>query len=169
VSEAQLTALSDVSGLLEERGIDYWLFGGWAVDFYVGAVTRPHFDVDLAVWRADEQRLARLLEEDGWRHAPLPDEDGGTGYERGGVRLELTFLVREADGRVVLPLRAGPVPWPDRSLGDDVGELEGVPARLLALDALRAGKASPRDDPEDAAKDSADFRQLAARRAPGTP
>jgi hypothetical protein len=35
----QLSALARVSDLLETAGIDYWLFGGWAVDFYAGSVT----------------------------------------------------------------------------------------------------------------------------------
>ena len=61
MTDAQLSALSEVSRLLEEWAIDYWLFGGWAVDFYVGAVTRPHFDVDLAVWLADVPRIEALL------------------------------------------------------------------------------------------------------------
>jgi hypothetical protein len=167
---AQLTALADVSGQLAGAGIDHWLFGGWAVDFYAGSVTRPHFDVDLAVWLADLPRIEALLARGGWRHEPLPDEDGGTGYERGAVRLELTFLVRDGD-RVVIPLRRGPVPWPDGAFVTEVGELRGVRSPLIAFDALREGKSSPRDDPEDAVKDRADFRRLSdliPRRFPDT-
>jgi hypothetical protein len=44
----QLSVLRDVTGLLRSRTFDHWLFGGWAVDFYVGKVTRPHGDIDLA-------------------------------------------------------------------------------------------------------------------------
>jgi hypothetical protein len=68
----QLSALARVNELLEEAGIDYWLFGGWAVDFYVGSVTREHDDLDLAVWVADLPRIAELLRDDGWRHARSP-------------------------------------------------------------------------------------------------
>jgi hypothetical protein len=42
VHERQLSTLAGVSGLLVDAGLDWWLFGGWAVGFYVGAVTRPH-------------------------------------------------------------------------------------------------------------------------------
>jgi hypothetical protein len=94
-----------VGELLEEAGLAYWLFGGWAVDFYAGSVTRAHDDLDMAIWLEDLPAIAELLEADGWRHAPLHDEDGGTGYERGSVRLELTYLVRGSDGRVFTPLR----------------------------------------------------------------
>jgi hypothetical protein len=150
--------------LLEKAGIAYWLFGGWAVDFYVGSVTRTHDDVDLAVWLVDLPRIAELLQNDGWRHAPLDDEDGGTGYERGTVRLELTYLVRDGDRRIVTPLHHGQVAWPDEALANGADELCGVRARLVGLDALIRDKSSPRDDPEDAAKDRADFKHLARLR-----
>ena len=156
----QLAALADVDRLLREERLDYWLFGGWAVDFYAGRVTRPHFDVDIAIWLEALPLLDAALRSSGWRHAPDPEEDGGTGYERGGVRLELTYLVRREDGTVVTPLRDFEATWPEGAFGADTRELGGVRARLVSLDALAEGKASPRDDPDDAAKDRADFDVL---------
>jgi hypothetical protein len=159
MEDLQLSALAQVAALLERAGIDHWLFGGWAVDFHVGSVTRPHYDVDLAVWMHDVPRIEELLVTDGWRHAPEPDEDGGTGYEREGVRLELTFLVRDGE-QIFIPLREGRARWPEDALGEDIRELRGVRTRIIALDFLRRGKGTPRDDPEDAVKDRADFERL---------
>jgi hypothetical protein len=156
----QLSALARVSELLAEARIGYWLFGGWAVDFYVGSVTRAHDDLDIAVWLVDVPRIAQLLHGDGWRHAPLAEEDGGTGYEREAVRLELTYLIRDGDGRIFTPLREGRAAWSEEALANDVGELRGVRSRLVQLAALMRGKSSPRDDPEEAEKDRADFRRL---------
>jgi dihydrofolate reductase len=156
----QLAALAAVDALFETAGVAYWLFGGWAVDFYAGSITRPHSDVDIAVWLVDRPRIAALLEKDGWRHAPEPDEDGGTGYERAGIRLELTFLVRGDGGRVVTPLRTFDAAWPEDAFGDAVGELEGARARLVGLEALVRGKSTPREEPIEAARDRADFDVL---------
>jgi Aminoglycoside-2''-adenylyltransferase len=149
-SVAQLAALARVDTLFRQQGIDYWLFGGWAVDFYAGAVTRPHDDVDIAVRLRDHDRIAALLRRDGWVHAPEPDEQGGTGYEREGVRLELTFIEQ--------------VPFPADAFGDDRRELDGVGAQLMTLSALERGKSTPRDDPDDAAKGRADAETLQKRR-----
>ena len=156
----QLAALAQVHDRLARAGLDYWLFGGWAVDFYAGSITRAHDDVDIAVWVDDLPRVASLLEEDGWRHAPRDDEDGGTGYERDGVRLELTFLVRGPSGDVFTPFAHGRAEWSDGTFGDDARELAGVRARLVALEPLALGKSFSRDDPDDAAKDRADFERL---------
>ena len=160
LASAQLAALARVDALLERAGIAYWLFGGWAVDFYAGSITRLHGDVDIAVWLDALPRISALLEADGWRHAPEPDENGGTGYEREGVRLELTYLVRGEDGRVVTPLHDVEAPWPEGAFAADTRELRGVHARVISKAALTSGKSSPRDDPEDARKDDADFDVL---------
>jgi hypothetical protein len=171
----QLRALAKVGGLLERARISHWLFGGWGVDFHVGAVTRAHDDVDLAVWLEDVPRISELLKEEGWRHVPSEEDDGGTGFSRGPVRLELTFLVRDEDGRIVTPLRNGNALWPEGTFGDEVRTLESVRVRVVGLASLLQGKSSPREDSEDAAKDRADFSRLdrlrdtsaAARISPG--
>ena len=94
-----------VDALLGDAGIAYWLFGGWAVESHAGSITRPHDDIDIAVWLEDVPRIAELLTDAGWIHAPDVDEEGGTGFERADVRLELTYLVRRDDGSIVTPLR----------------------------------------------------------------
>jgi len=157
----QLDALAEFDCLAERVGIAYWLFGGWAVDFYAGRITRPHDDVDVAVWLADVPRITTLLEQDGWQHVPDADEDGGTGYERGGVRLELTFLVRSEAGVVATPLRDLDAPWPADAFASDTRELLGTRARLIDLGALRSSKSSRRAEPVEAAKDGADLETLA--------
>jgi hypothetical protein len=156
----QLSALAQTHELFTRSGIDYWLFGGWAVDFHAGSITRVHDDIDVAVWLDDRDRVARLLKGEGWKYAPEPDEDGGAGYERDGVRLELTFLVPVGGGEVYIPLRAGRVLWSDEPLSDDIAELFGVRARVLGLAELKRGKSRPRVDPAEAAKDRADFATL---------
>ena len=161
----QLEALASVDAAFAAAGIAYWVFGGWAVDFHAGAITRRHDDVDLAVWLHDLPRIAELLRVDRWRHAPEPDEDGGTGYERDGVRLELTFLEIDGDG-VYTPLRNGRARWPAGALGDDVLELRGARARVIGREALVRMKTDAREDPGDAAKDRADAQTLQERERP---
>lgn len=162
-SEAQLAALAGVIRLFDEAGVESWLFGGWAVDFHVGAVTRPHADLDLAVWASDLERIRPLLDSDGWTHAPEDDEDGYTGFERAGARLELAFLVRREDGRIATPVRSGFASWPAGAFGLESGELSGVRARLIGRAALREEKATVHDDPAVAAKDRSDLAALERR------
>jgi hypothetical protein len=160
--DAQLAALASIHELLDAHGIVYWLFGGWAVDFHAGKVSRPHDDLDLAVWLKDHDRIAALLATDGWSHTPEQGEDGYTGYQRNDVWLELAFLARDANGDTYTPLEEGRGTWPEGSFGNDVAELGGVRARVIGLGALKADKSELHDDPRVAAKDRADLATLAA-------
>lgn len=165
----QLQALDRVANALDGIDADYWLFGGWAVDFYARAITRSHDDLDLAVWQDDFPRIAEHLGNEGWTHQQSPDDDGGTAFGRQGVRLELTFLVRDEDGEIYTPLREGRGRWSEEALAADVRELNGVRARVVALLPLSRSKASSRDDPFEAAKDEADAKTLARLMASETP
>jgi hypothetical protein len=164
---AQLRTIGWVHTTFSGQGIDYWLFGGWAVDFHARRVTRDHADVDVSIWAADMDRVRALLEGDGWRHAPEPDEDGYTGYERGDVRLELALLERDDGGTVYTPLREGRGDWPAGSFGDDEAEVAGVVARVVGLAALLEDKVGPRLDQVSADKDQADVAVLASLRTGG--
>ena len=79
-AEEHLAAIASLSRALNRKAIDYWLFGGWAVDFWVGRVTREHDDVDIAAWRSDYDAIGSALQAADWRHTPVPDEVVGTRY-----------------------------------------------------------------------------------------
>jgi hypothetical protein len=152
----QLAALKRLHELFEEHEIEYWLFGGWAVDFHAGEPTREHADLDIALWERDKDRIETLLTAESWTHAPDPNEDGYTAYVREAVRLEVAFLALARSGEVFTPLKDGQGSWPDGAFGDDVHELLGTRVRTISLSALRADKSEIRDDPAVAAKDRLD-------------
>jgi hypothetical protein len=157
---AQLGTIGWLDEILTEQGLDYWLFGGWAVDFHAGRVTRDHADVDVAVWAADLDRIRALLQTEGWVHAPEPGEDGYIGYERQGVRLELAFLASDEAGTIYTPLAEGRGDWPASSFGDGRVELGGVSALAVSLTSLIEDKSGTRRDPVAAEKDLADVALL---------
>jgi hypothetical protein len=43
----------------------WFVAGGWALDLFLGRVTREHHDIDVAIFREDQIELRNLLE--GWR------------------------------------------------------------------------------------------------------
>ncbi|MBN6205122.1 hypothetical protein JYK21_01555 [Ralstonia pickettii] len=42
---SQLRVLSEISTLSKVIGFEYWLRGGWAIDFLLGKITRFHDDM----------------------------------------------------------------------------------------------------------------------------
>lgn len=160
-ARAQLAAVAEVDAALESRGLDHWLFGGWAVDLWCGRVTRDHHDIDVAVLLGDRPAIHDLLVEQGWAHTPEQGEDVGTRYRRGGVLLELTFVVVDGE-RVLLPFEAQPAVWSETPFGAARRTLHGTTARVIGLEVMLRDTSRPRDDADDAAKDRADHAALAS-------
>jgi hypothetical protein len=159
-SDEQLAAIASMSSVLDERRIEYWLFGGWAVDFWVGGVTREHDDIDVAAWREDYDAIGAALEGAGWQHTPVANEVVGTRYRLGRAEAEFTFVVADAEGRILIPITEQPIVWSTESFGDHRRALRGINSRTIPLALLRAGKATSREGAAEAAKDRADFEAL---------
>ncbi|GAA2860013.1 hypothetical protein Acy02nite_56150 [Actinoplanes cyaneus] len=66
--QEQLEAIVEVTAL----GLEVWLRGGRAMDFFLGRVTRPHRDVDWFAWSSDAGRLAAALTGRGYELLPEP-------------------------------------------------------------------------------------------------
>lgn len=126
-AEAQLRAVAEISEVAARENIAVWLRGGWAMDFTLGRVTRPHADVDWFCFAADADRLGSALVALGFTGYGEGLRELQRDYLRDGVDVGVALLGRDAAGRVVVP--AGPyagAPWPD-------GMLDAVPGRLGAL------------------------------------
>jgi hypothetical protein len=161
MNHEQLDAIDHIRGLLGRLEIPYWLFGGWAVDFYAGGVTREHSDIDIAIWCSDLDRTTRALDQDGWRVALVSAEQGLLQLQKHAVCLDLTYLERdEATGSVYTPLPAGRGAWADDAFGEDLAELRGIRVRVVSLDSLVGDKSEDRSDPGTRAKDRADLAVL---------
>lgn len=44
--QTQLSAITEILHAANTSGIEIWLRGGWAMDFYLSQVTRDHEDID---------------------------------------------------------------------------------------------------------------------------
>jgi len=53
-----------VAALMREFEPDWFIAGGWAIDLYLEKITRPHEDIEIAIFRQDQIALQNYL--DGW-------------------------------------------------------------------------------------------------------
>jgi hypothetical protein len=162
--ETGLAAIGRLGSMFDAEHIEYWIFGGWAVDLHVGHVTREHDDIDVAVWLSDFAAIRTLLAVEGWAHIPFSADDGYTTYSREGVDVDLAFLARD-EGGVYTPSAAGRGEWPPDSFGADVRELAGHRAHVVSLSSLLADKSQVREGADTAAKDAADVSALRSNRS----
>jgi hypothetical protein len=87
-----MTQLDEIRGLdqaFAQAEVAYWLFGGWAVDFHAGRVTRAHSDVDIAGVRLD----IALLERDSTGAIYTPTDDGRGEWPDGSFGTAIVSLL----------------------------------------------------------------------------
>ena len=56
---SQLNVLGEINAIFSSLRGRFWLRGGWAIDFLLGKITRPHEDLDLVTWVRHRDRLER--------------------------------------------------------------------------------------------------------------
>ena len=105
--------IASVASLLRALTVPWAIAGGWAIDLALGQITRPHRDVDVAVFRADQATLRAELAD--WTFEMV--RDGERVPWPTGVRLELPVF--ETYGR---PPDAGPASAIELLLDDRAGD-----------------------------------------------
>jgi hypothetical protein len=128
--ESQLRAIADIVRVID---VDIWLRGGWAMDFFLGEVTRPHGDIDFFCRAPDADRIVAALHRLGYRDSAGPPP----GLQRDllrpdGLDVQVTLLGRDADGCPTVP--AGPFAgarWPANLLEGPPGRIGDITCRIV--------------------------------------
>ncbi|MEU8420344.1 aminoglycoside adenylyltransferase [Micromonospora sp. NPDC048835] len=123
----QLASIAELVEVARANGIPVWLRGGWAMDFQLGAVSRPHVDVDWYCWRDDADRLADLLLARGWLPDPRLPVELQLDLFAGDVEVSIAYLGRDATGGPTV----GSGPWAGTPL--PAGMLDAPPGRIGPL------------------------------------
>ncbi|MEU8777362.1 aminoglycoside adenylyltransferase [Streptomyces sp. NPDC048606] len=166
-ADRQLRLIAETLGIAEALGVPLWLRGGWAMDFFLGEVTRDHEDVDWFARSHDAEALAKALPDHGWRPVPGPPPDLQLDFAKQGLDSSFTLLDRDAAGRVVVA--GGPwagAPWPEGMLdAAGPGRIGGLRCAIVAPRAqIEIKRMMPVWDPSRPrrAKDAEDIARLEA-------
>jgi hypothetical protein len=127
MNDRQFVLIKEIVSLCEAASIPCWLRGGWAMDFFLGRVTREHEDIDLFAWAEDAPKLVRALERAGFRELGGPPPEAQRDFTKDGEEVQIALLARNQRGEVVVAggLAAG-APWPADMLSGVVGRLGDV-------------------------------------------
>jgi hypothetical protein len=120
----QLRLIEQVVAAAADRGVEVWLRGGWAMDFFLGEVTRDHRDMDWFTWTGDAGALGAELIRRGFRQVPGLPPDQQLDLVKDGEDVSLNLLRRDEQGRVVVG--GGPYAgslWPPGMLDPHVGRI----------------------------------------------
>jgi len=123
-NDRQLRLINEFASICAGASIEFWLRGGWAVDFFLGRVTREHHDIDVFVWSKDATPLMETLRQAVFEEMGGAPPEAQRNVARHGEELQIVLLDSNHQGEVATA--GGPwagVPWPD-------GILVGPPGRL---------------------------------------
>jgi hypothetical protein len=105
VGNPSLARLLRITTLMVGFPAPWYVAGGWALDLFLGRLTRPHADVDVALFRADQSALRAYL--DGWEWMKaIPGQPGRLDPWIQGQ--ELTLPVHELHARKAAEMARGP-------------------------------------------------------------
>lgn len=129
--EQQLGLIGEMAVLFGDAVIDFWLSGGWAVDFHLGRVSRPHSDVDLIFGLSVRDQVWELLRRGGFADGAAQASKGVEWFEHTGVLVEVTYITQTA-GSIVTP-GFEQWPWPDGSFSGTPVTFADVTVRAVSV------------------------------------
>ena len=118
--------------LLNLNKIEVIIDGGWAVDALLGEQTRPHEDLDVAVFHKDVPKIRELLEARGYSEVPR-DDSWECNFVYGndeGHQVDIHSCTFDAEGNNILGVK-----YPYESLQGS-GVINEFPVRCVPPECL---------------------------------
>lgn len=128
-----MASIAELVTLADDLGIPVWLRGGWAMDFFLGCLTRDHADIDWFALTGDGRWLADGLIGQGFQDVTATAPGQQIDLVRGDVLHGIGLVQLGSQGE---PLVAGGPwagePWPEGMLDGPVGRIGEVSVRVIA-------------------------------------
>jgi hypothetical protein len=132
-AQRQLRLIADTVAMSHRLGVQVWLRGGWAMDFFLGQVTRDHADIDWDAWIDDAPAITAALHADGYQSVTGPPPDQQLDVIKDGEEMSFAWLARGLDGTVTVA--GGPYAgeaWPDGMLDWPPGRIGPVHCPIIS-------------------------------------
>lgn len=88
-TKKQLDSIEEVFNKFDTENLEIYLCGGWAIDFLVGRVLRPHVDIDTFVWKKDKEKVRRVMKQLGFS---VKDKERKFQNSRDGFQFDNDFV-----------------------------------------------------------------------------
>jgi len=132
-AENQLRLIAAILAMSEQFDVQVWLRGGWAVDFFLGHVTRDHVDIDWFAWIDDAPSITAALHSDGYLSVPGPPPDQQLDVAKDGEELSFAWLARGQGGQAtVAGGRYAGASWPDGMLDWPPGRIGQIQCPIIS-------------------------------------
>lgn len=131
-TDSQLKVLSEISAISKSLEIEFWLRGGWAIDFLLGKITRPHDDIDLVTWIQNREQFENALAQAGYERIPVSKEfrNRQSDFLKDNIKVTFVYITHSVNGSIIMN---GLLEWIWRadSLLPQSFMLHGISAKVL--------------------------------------
>ncbi len=90
----------ELKRLFNGKKINYWLFGGYALDLAVGKITREHSNIDLLIKKDDVGKAVTALEDEGF----IIEYNANSIKARRGEEVIRLIIISEEAGNYIIPV-----------------------------------------------------------------
>ncbi len=90
----------ELKKLFNGKRINYWLFGGYALDLAVGRITREHSNIDLLIKKEDVGKAISTLEDEGF----IIEYNANSVKARRGEEIIRLIIISEGEKNYVIPV-----------------------------------------------------------------
>lgn len=132
-TESQLNILKGISAIFCSLEHEFWIRGGWAIDFLLGKVTRLHDDIDLITWIHHREQLELAMMEYGFERIPVREQfrERQSDFRKDNVEVTLGYITRTNQGNLIMN-GLQEWEWNADSLMAQCFILHGISARVLS-------------------------------------
>jgi hypothetical protein len=135
-TQTQLQLLHELCEVLGAATVEWWLFGGWAVDFHVGTVTRDHADIEIFVRVGDVESAREALVTAGFTAMPALYPNECQPFLKHGQEVGIWFLTENEAGVTHTPGRWSDWPWAQGSFDSSPINLQGIDALVMSPEGM---------------------------------
>jgi len=133
VAKKQLSLINEVFQAFKKENLQIFLCGGWAVDFLIGKITRPHVDVDTMVWKKDKEKVRNIMKNLGFN---VKDKERKFQNEKYGVQFDTDFIETRGS-KFVIGKSVHIKTWQKYTFDESVEtELENVKVKIINPNSL---------------------------------
>jgi hypothetical protein len=131
-TELQLKVIGEMSAISETLGIEFWLRGGWAIDFLLGKITRTHDDIDIVTLIENRERLENELLKAGYEQVPVKEQfrNRQSDFQKGSVEITYSYLTLNVNRDLIMNELPEWV-WRADSLLQHNFQLQGLTAKVI--------------------------------------
>lgn len=128
----QLKILNELSTIFKNENLDFWLRGGWTIDFILGKVTRIHSDIDLCTWITNREKIEHTLIHAGFKEDPVnePFRNRQSDFVKENVYISICYLTYDRNNNLILNELPEWV-WREESLSPKIYHLHGITAKTI--------------------------------------